>query len=117
MIIDALIGIVIIILNLFGLVFGAISYAIPDDVQTSFEWAFAKLGVFQNIFPMDTVTQVLAMILAVWLLLYGLRIFKWLWAHVPWFGSHEKFPGSESAAIAQHRHFEKVMKGKGVHSR
>lgn len=101
MITSALLYILGSILNAFFFIFSAISYAVPDEIESSITFLLGYVNIFSGVFPLDTLYSVILAYLSFITLFYGLKVALWVFAHIPFIGSGRKFPSVSSKAGKQ----------------
>lgn len=112
MISDILLRIAGFIIAIISAVFSSITYVMPTQINDGFVTLAGYAGRWASIFPVDQIFLAIGSLLSLWAFLYTLRLFIWMIRFIP--GNKHIEPPVSDTAIAQHRHFEKILKGKGV---
>jgi len=58
----------------------------PQQVHTASQQLGAYVNIFDPIFPIDTLYQVIVLLIAIELSIFGFKSFKWLLSHIPFVG-------------------------------
>ncbi len=92
MIVDVFLTLVNAIIYVFLIIFRAINFVIPTNIQDALNTAFSGIGYFNTFFPFDVLITAVTVYLNFLILLYTFKIIRWAYAHIPWFGRHKKTP-------------------------
>lgn len=76
MIIDALLGVILFLIN-FAILQLPIA-TLPTDVSSNLSAFFVNVSQFNSIFPVDTVFSLLGYTVAFWVIVFGWEFFRWI---------------------------------------
>jgi len=92
MIFDIIIIVGLSVLNLFGLLFQALSLAIPQNIEDSIAYFAGYINYFRGFFPIDQLINVIIFYILFLTYFYTVKIILWGVGHIPWLGKHEPLP-------------------------
>lgn len=59
---------------------------LPTEVHTGAQWLGSSLSVLDPIVPIGTLALALGYVIALELLIFGFKTFKWISSHIPFIG-------------------------------
>jgi len=109
------------ILKLLNFILASLAMLLPTGIVSAYQTAISYANHFSGIFPINQLFAAGIAIMSVWIGMYGIRLFMHtIFPLIPWFGKRVELPehSASDRAIAQHRNFQRVMKGRDrIHMR
>lgn len=115
MILDSIILLTGAFLALIVALFGTINFVIPQQIPDAINLFFSYMRIADVFFPMSDIMLAVLTIYTVMFFHYLVKLILHGYALLPWIGKHVELP--DQKAIAMHKRFEKVKRGKGIHTR
>jgi len=98
-------------------IFSTLNIQIPQGFIDSINWIVGFFSYGNGIIPMSTLLLCGLWLLGVFILKYKINLFlHTLFPFIPIIGKRVDLPSVSDRAIAQHKQFEQVKKGRGIHT-
>jgi len=107
-------GFLLSVLNYF---FSGLSFLIPNAVENSIVYLLGFLNYFGGIINVPALLTTISFLAGFYAIWYSVKIALWLYGFIPYIGVKADIPDAGIQAIAQHRNFQNVMKGRDKISR
>lgn len=72
------------------------NFLLPHQVPDAINWLFGYFTYLNGIFPIDTLMQAFALVMAAWTLIYFVKIGLMIIGAIPWIGAKFHLPDHKS---------------------